>query len=63
MEYLRQGRIDRFINSIGVVVALLTANEPIVHWPTDRYAPMPSQIFVTTRETIEKKPAMVVGFL
>jgi NitT/TauT family transport system substrate-binding protein len=63
MQYLRQGRIDCFINSIGVVVALQTANEPIAHWPTDRYAPMPSQIFVTTRETIEKKPAMVVGFL
>ena len=63
MQYLRQGRIDCFINSIGVVVALQTANEPIVHWPTDRYAPMPSQIYVTTRDVIEKKPAMVVGFL
>ncbi len=63
MQYVHQGRVDCFINSIGVVVALQTANEPIVHWPTDRYAPMPSQIFVTTRETIEKKPAMVVGFL
>ncbi len=63
MQYLRQGRIDCFINSIGVVVALQTAKEPIIHWPTDRYAPMPSQIYVTTRETIEKKPAMVVSFL
>jgi ABC-type nitrate/sulfonate/bicarbonate transport system substrate-binding protein len=63
MQYIRQGRIDCFINSIGVVVALQTAHEPIVHWPTDRYAPMPSQIYVTTREIIEKKPAMVLGFL
>ena len=55
--------IDCFINSIGVVVALQTADEPIVHWPTDRYAPMPSQIYVTTREMIEKKPATVLGFL
>ena len=50
MQYVRQGRIDCFINSIGVVVALQTADEPIVHWPTDRYAPMPSQIYVTTRD-------------
>ncbi len=63
MQYVHQGRIDCFINSIGVVVALQTANEPIVHWPTDRYAPMPSQIFVTTRDMVEKKPATVVGFL
>jgi len=63
MQYLRQGRIDCFINSIGVVVALKTANEPIINWPTDRYAPMPSQIFVTTREVIEKKPDTVVRFL
>jgi ABC-type nitrate/sulfonate/bicarbonate transport system substrate-binding protein len=63
MQYVRQGRVDCFINSIGVVVALQTANEPIVNWPTDRYAPMPSQIYVTTREMVEKRPATVVSFL
>ena len=63
MEFIRQGRVDCFINSVGVVVALQTANIPIVNWPTDRYAPMPSQIYVTTRDMIEKKPAAVVGFL
>jgi len=63
MQYLRQGRIDCFINSVGVVVALQTANEPIVNWPTDRYAPMPSQIYVTTRDVMEKKPATLVRFL
>ncbi len=63
MQYVRQGRVDCFINSVGVVVALDTAGEPIVNWPTDRYAPMPSQIYVTTREMVEKKPAAVVSFL
>lgn len=63
MQYVRQGRVDCFINSVGVVVALQTANEPIVNWPTDRYAPMPSQIYVTTRDMIETRPASVVRFL
>jgi NitT/TauT family transport system substrate-binding protein len=63
MEFVRQGRVDCFINSLGVVVALQTANVPIVNWPTDRYAPMPGQIYVTTRDIAEKKPAVVVGFL
>jgi ABC-type nitrate/sulfonate/bicarbonate transport system substrate-binding protein len=63
LQYVRQGRVDCFINSVGVVVALKTANEPIVNWPTDRYAPMPSQIYVTTRDMVEKKPASVVRFL
>jgi NitT/TauT family transport system substrate-binding protein len=63
VEFIRQGRIDCFINSIGVVVALKTTNEPIVSWPTDRYAPMPSQIYVTTRDIADKKPEMIVRFL
>jgi ABC-type nitrate/sulfonate/bicarbonate transport system substrate-binding protein len=63
MQFVRQGRIDCFINSLGVVVALQTTGEAIVSWPTDRYAPLPSQIYVTTRDMIEKKPATVVSFL
>jgi NitT/TauT family transport system substrate-binding protein len=63
MQFVRQGRVDCFINSLGVVVALQTAGEAIVNWPTDRYAPLPSQIYVTTREMVEKKPATVVSFL
>ena len=63
MQFVRQGRVDCFINSLGVVVALQTAGEAIVNWPTDRYAPLPSQIYVTSREMVEKNPATVVRFL
>jgi NitT/TauT family transport system substrate-binding protein len=63
MQFVKQGRVDCFINSIGVLVALQTTGEPIVNWPTDRYAPMPSQIYVTTRDMIAKNPAVVVSFL
>jgi NitT/TauT family transport system substrate-binding protein len=63
MQFIRQGRIDCFINSLGVVIALQTAGEAIVNWPTDLYAPMPSQIYVTTQELTEKQPQTVVRFL
>jgi ABC-type nitrate/sulfonate/bicarbonate transport system substrate-binding protein len=63
LALVRQGRIDAFIASTGVVTALQTAKEKIVGWSTDRYAPMPSQCYVTTREVAEKRPEFVVKFL
>lgn len=63
MQFIKQGRVDCVINSIAVVVALQTAKEPITNWPTDRYAPMPSQIYVTTREFAAKNPDATVRFL
>jgi ABC-type nitrate/sulfonate/bicarbonate transport system substrate-binding protein len=63
LQFVRQGRIDCFINSIAVVVALQRAGEAIESWPTDRYAPMPAQIYVTTQAMIDKKPDVVVRFL
>lgn len=63
MQFIRQGRVDCVINSIAVVVALQTAKEPIENWPTDRYAPMPSQVYATTSDFAEKKPEVVVRFL
>ncbi len=44
-------------------VVLRLQNEPIVAWSTDRYAPMPSQCYITTREIAERQPEMVVRFL
>jgi NitT/TauT family transport system substrate-binding protein len=63
MQFIRQGRVDCVINSIAVVVALQTANEPIESWPTDRYAPMPSQVYATTSDFAEKNPDVIVRFL
>lgn len=63
LEFIKQGRVDCVINSLAVVVALKTANQPIDNWPTDRYAPMPSQIYVTTRDFAAKNPDATVRFL
>lgn len=63
LQLVRQGRVDCFIAAIGVVVALRRANEPIEFWSTDRYAPMPGQTFLTTREVLNTRPEVVVRFL
>jgi ABC-type nitrate/sulfonate/bicarbonate transport system substrate-binding protein len=63
LQLVRQGRIDCFFCAIGVVVTLKRANEPIEVVSTDTWAPMPSQIFLTTKEIAASKPEMVVRFL
>ena len=60
---VRQKRIDGFIASSGVLAALQTAKEKIVHWSTDHYAPMPSQCYFVTRGLVEKQPDLVVRAL
>lgn len=63
LAFIEQNRIDGFIASNGVVVALRLANAPIEVWNTDRYAPMPSQVYITTRQVAERQPELVVRFL
>ena len=63
LAFVRQGRIDAFVASTGVVTALRAANEKIHAWRTDRYAPMPSQCYVTTRDVAQKRPQLLVRAL
>jgi ABC-type nitrate/sulfonate/bicarbonate transport system substrate-binding protein len=60
---IEQRRIDGFIASINVVAALRHTNAPVEIWSTDRYAPMPGQCWVTTREVAQREPETVVRFL
>ncbi|UCE30944.1 MAG: ABC transporter substrate-binding protein, partial [Burkholderiales bacterium] len=60
---IEQGRIDAYIASMGTVVALRAAKQPIHAWNTDRYAPIPGQVYVASNETIEKDAATVEAFL
>jgi ABC-type nitrate/sulfonate/bicarbonate transport system substrate-binding protein len=60
---VQQGRIDGFIASSNVASALVATGAPVEFWSTDRYAPMPSQCYFTTREVIEKSPELCQGFV
>lgn len=63
LQLVRQGRVDCFMASIVVPVVLRRQNEAIEAWSTDKYAPMPSQCYITTREIAERRPETVVRFL
>lgn len=58
-----QGRIDCFIASVAVVAHLQELNTPMVFFSTDKYAPMPAQIYSATPESIQKNPDLLVAWL
>lgn len=58
-----QGRIDAYITSAGVPVALRAANEPFLAWNTDDHAPIPGQCYVVRRESAEQNADLIVRFL
>lgn len=60
LEFVNAGRVDCFICSINVVVALRHMKADVEIWSTDRYAPMPGQCYVGVRETMEKNPEQFV---
>lgn len=59
LQVLRQGRVDCFMCAINVVVTLQRMNEPVEVWSTDRYAPMPSQCYLTTQSMVDTKPEVM----
>jgi ABC-type nitrate/sulfonate/bicarbonate transport system substrate-binding protein len=63
LEMVKQGRIDCFICSINVVVALERAGQPSEYWSMDRYAPMPSQIYIAAGDTVAAKPDLALRFV
>ncbi len=56
LQMVKQGRVDCFIASIQVVVALQRMKEEVEIWSTDRYAPMPGQCYISSRDMIKAKP-------
>ncbi|MBX9760554.1 MAG: ABC transporter substrate-binding protein [Beijerinckiaceae bacterium] len=60
VQIMKQGRVDCFIASIQVVVALQRMKEDVEIWSTDRYAPMPGQCYIANKQTTEAKPELFV---
>ncbi len=63
MALIAQGRIDGYIVSAGVPVALKAANERFLSWNTDEYAPIPGQCYIAKRESVRRDGPLVVSFL
>jgi ABC-type nitrate/sulfonate/bicarbonate transport system substrate-binding protein len=58
-----QGRIDGFIATMNVASALRGSGARIETFSTDKYAPMPSQIYLTTRAIVDARPDLCRGFV
>ncbi|WP_137127282.1 ABC transporter substrate-binding protein [Roseomonas sp. HF4] len=63
LQLVEQGRMDAYIVSAGVPVALRAANTPHIAWNTDTVAPIPGQCYIARRSTLEQNSDMVVRFL
>ncbi len=59
VQFIKQGRVDCFIASIQVVVALGRMKEDVEIWSTDRYAPMPGQCYATSRDFADQNPDLL----
>lgn len=62
-ELVKQGRVDAFIASHAAYVPLELAKEPITYFTTDKYCPMPNQVYMTTRDYAQKNPEVLVSFV
>ncbi len=60
---IQQGRIDGFIATTNVASLLTRSGAAITTFSTDVYAPMPSQIYLTTRTIIDHQPDLCRAFL
>jgi ABC-type nitrate/sulfonate/bicarbonate transport system substrate-binding protein len=58
-----QKKISAYIASMGTVVKLRSAGQPIVAWNTDKFAPVPGQVYAVHNDVIKNDPATVMAFL
>jgi NitT/TauT family transport system substrate-binding protein len=63
IELVRQGRIDCFMASIIAPIALRRRGVAIEAWSTDRYAPMPGQCYVVSRDTVASRGPVLTRVL
>ena len=60
---LAQGRIDGFLVSQNNLLALKRQGLPLHAWSTDRYAPAPAQVYISSRRIVKERPEALARFL
>jgi NitT/TauT family transport system substrate-binding protein len=60
---IEQGRIHAFFISTGSYVQLKMSGAAIEAWNTDKFAPIPGQVLMTSKAAAEKDPETIVKFL
>jgi ABC-type nitrate/sulfonate/bicarbonate transport system substrate-binding protein len=62
-EILKQGRVDCFISTFAVAIALETAKDALLVWNPDKYLPLPGQCYNAMADTLKTRPDVAVRFL
>ena len=62
-EILKQGRVDCFISTFAVAIALERAKEEVLVWSPDKYLPLPGQCYNAMASTLAARPEIAVRFL
>jgi ABC-type nitrate/sulfonate/bicarbonate transport system substrate-binding protein len=63
IEILKKGRVDCFISTVAVMVALQRAGEAVAVFSPDKYLPLPGQCYYAMPDTLAARPAVAVNFL
>lgn len=62
-EYLVQGRIDAVFLTQNQVVVLRQQKKPMLAWSSDRFAPAPAQVYISSRKSVAERPEALARFL
>ncbi len=62
-EFLAQGRVDVFFVTQNQVLVLTQQKKPMLAWSTDRFAPAPAQVYITSRKALAERPEALARFL
>lgn len=62
-EFVKRGRIDGFIATSDTVFQLQTDKQPVLAWSTDTVAPVPGQVYLTSKATLDTETEALAKFL
>ena len=62
-EFLAQGRVDAFFVTQNQVLVLSQQKKPMLAWSTDKFAPAPAQVYITSRKALAERPEALARFL
>lgn len=60
---VEKGTIDAYISTISTVVALQQDGSDMEYWSTDKVAPIPGQVYIAKKSTLEENRTAIVAFL
>lgn len=60
---VQSGKVDAYIATISTVVSLRQAGEDVVAWNTDEVAPIPGQVYIAKKSSLDENADEIVAFL